>query len=548
MVCAVTTFRSLKIDESFDRNSLHLNGDIVSRGLSDSDLREAAHLKRIGHDSPAQTTKLDESLTQLGKDLASSSETVKKGAEAKLLALLKDSDPERRDAAVKFLCSTLSNPNVKLGEGENLFLACTNFLAENAINSFLSEKQKDDLLSCLKSLAHDTSQNNFAAEAYSALAFMGDKQARQEMIEYLRKTPHGPIADKLTYALGNYHDREVTELLLNLLHEPILGGVVAVPVLLAQGVSRPEMRNSLDKLLIGALTPGAGESFSSCARRLLEDGLTGPDKERFRKDLLAAAQKLPRTQREQIEQGLVAFDKARELGIIPTLRVGFDVLPEIVKNRIENKPDGRPLAVIALSTKDGTGVLYSLDQTIRDLMKAGYRVVIHSVNTDHEFVNALQDATKIEQAQVVLIAGHGKPTSIAFGAGDPAKTDQSTIGPLYLDTHDQEYLAQSGVGNCLAPGGQILLVSCSAGKGGITGNNVAGMLHHIFPQAAPEGIFFAEEPIRLTSGLTMSGQVILNIGFINEEGAPATSRNTSVARPVERGSSVLIPQGKFLSN
>ena len=167
-------------------------------------------------------------------------------------------------------------------------------------------------------------------------------------------------------------------------------------------------------------------------------------------------------------------------------------LREIVKNRIENKPDGRPLAVVVYPHEDWNLAFGATtkDSPIGSLISHGYRVMYYEGTEDEHVYDALKDAAKKQKASVILLGGHGNAGHISFGADDPAREevwkgkDIRDYEKYMLDLGDEDDLMASKVGSSLEDNGTVMLDSCSTGEGKEAENNMANLMRRIFPQAS----------------------------------------------------------------
>jgi len=67
---------------------------------------------------------------------------------------------------------------------------------------------------------------------------------------------------------------------------------------------------------------------------------------------------------------------------------------EILRNRLENTPDGRPLAIVLYPTFDYSGVYAAEQNTIfQSLIDHGYRVMYYEVSTEGQMVDDLREAS-----------------------------------------------------------------------------------------------------------------------------------------------------------
>ena len=156
-----------------------------------------------------------------------------------------------------------------------------------------------------------------------------------------------------------------------------------------------------------------------------------------------------------------------------------DTLDILVRNRLENSlldSDDRPLAVIVGSADDWNGALGRQKFLYNEIIRGGNRVLYYEADTDTEVVSSIQNATFFGEkpADMIVMAGHGNPWEIRFGFGNEMENF------VDLDDH-RKFLNLS---DTLKPGGGVVLLSCSTGKGGIQEQNMANFFARVFPQAA----------------------------------------------------------------
>ncbi len=184
------------------------------------------------------------------------------------------------------------------------------------------------------------------------------------------------------------------------------------------------------------------------------------------------------------------------------------LLATLLENRVDLKgKDPRPIAVIVYPKDDYNGQFFGSSTGELAPMTKKYRVMFYQVGSDTEFVNAIKSGTERKPAELVYVGGHGEPTLAAFGADDPARLPPDLRAKLssfndadrteafealtkidedkFLDFSDTDILAP--LKGRFAKGADLVLMSCSTGKGGAGGdkakpNNLANYLHGLFPQ------------------------------------------------------------------
>ena len=159
-------------------------------------------------------------------------------------------------------------------------------------------------------------------------------------------------------------------------------------------------------------------------------------------------------------------------------RFSAKLVETIGNNRLENKVDNRPLAVVIYPTDDSNGAFSKEDNSeliIGKLAKEGFRVMYYEVGKVKQWVSALEEATQYQKARAIFIGGHGSYDTVQLG-GDEA-----------ISLEDEKYLRNSGITEALEEKGTAVLISCSTGAGLKDRDNIANMFSRLFPQA--EAVF-----------------------------------------------------------
>lgn len=183
--------------------------------------------------------------------------------------------------------------------------------------------------------------------------------------------------------------------------------------------------------------------------------------------------------REQVTAVLV-----QETGLLHINRFHIDDLREIVRNRINDSPDTRPLAVVIYAVSDWNGAFTCHKDALHSLVAAGYRLMYYEVSSEEEMVAALNSATQGQDAAVLVIGGHGTSSAVSFGTADPAERVIRADEEMFtLDLSDEAGMSASGIRDRLQDGGVVILISCSTGEGECGQDNIANMLFRLFPQA-----------------------------------------------------------------
>jgi hypothetical protein len=200
-------------------------------------------------------------------------------------------------------------------------------------------------------------------------------------------------------------------------------------------------------------------------------------------------------------EALSLFIATRELNMEFPARVAPQHLWEIIKNRQDIRPDGRPLAVVVTTKGDHNGAFYIGANMYDEMIKAGYRIVYFEAESDTQFIDCLKKGTGLktdqeQRADIIMIGGHGAQNLLVLERGWPSLPDRHG----YIDFGDAQMFKDAGISDCLKKGGQVVLDSCSNGEGRASEDNVANFMRRVFPHAKKEGIWSATEsygPIKL---------------------------------------------------
>lgn len=181
--------------------------------------------------------------------------------------------------------------------------------------------------------------------------------------------------------------------------------------------------------------------------------------------------------------------------------VGIDVpfrwssahLAEIIRNRAALSFDERPIAALVYAESDHNGAFGQHNVIVEQLIRQGYCVRYYDVRSDRGALEAIQAAvtvpgtTEIKPAAVIILAAHSTRTEMIFGHGGDAAS--------VLSLDDQSALRRGWIAETLEPGGQIILIACSAGEGRAEQGNIANMFRQLFVHAG--AIWSSEVPDNL---------------------------------------------------
>ncbi len=151
------------------------------------------------------------------------------------------------------------------------------------------------------------------------------------------------------------------------------------------------------------------------------------------------------------------------------------LLWELVRNRTDGRErDPRPRAVAVYPKDDHNGAFKK--PKIAGLTDR-YRVMYYEADDVEGLGRAIREGTRVKPAEVLMIAGHGSPSSLQLGKGTQRPDDMSR-----LRTRHAGELARMVPRHRLAPGARVSLMSCKTGRGDRTKRNLAVALSDIWPQ------------------------------------------------------------------
>jgi hypothetical protein len=171
--------------------------------------------------------------------------------------------------------------------------------------------------------------------------------------------------------------------------------------------------------------------------------------------------------------------EAERIGISFPYFYSSSTLARLVED--ETRPDG-PLAVVLISSADfrngelrEVGVIpyFSLNGPVSDLQGEGYRVTIREINSACGLPHALDDVSQRGPISLLLIVGHGSSERLEFDSDNDETCTKEAVRQMKSIESWKNF----------APDSQVILISCSTGKGRATTENVANMLRSALPRA-----------------------------------------------------------------
>lgn len=159
------------------------------------------------------------------------------------------------------------------------------------------------------------------------------------------------------------------------------------------------------------------------------------------------------------------------------------LLREIMHNREARALDpDRPAAVLVYPKFESS---HAFKYTSIDKLRShGFQVLYYEAGSDHELVEALQDAASKGRARYVELAAHGAMRAMAFGLHPDEKSpDGMPADRDALDWSDLDMLKEANLEGLLADDAVIQLNSCSTGFGMKGAPNIANLVAEVFPRA-----------------------------------------------------------------
>lgn len=206
------------------------------------------------------------------------------------------------------------------------------------------------------------------------------------------------------------------------------------------------------------------------------------------------------------------FLQALKLNIRSPYRYNDELMSEMIRNRMNPKPDGRPLAVVVMPRSDWNGAFSSerggfLDQ----LRKAGYKLMVYEVSTDKGLAESVLNATQHQKFSLLVVGGHGSQSTLSFSESDPRFSRDLNLEKTF-DIYDVDKLKKYNLNARAASNkAQAILWSCSAGKGKDNANNTANTLAKIFPSLSD--IFAPTTPTNIKSVAFTADKRIASVKF-----------------------------------
>ena len=224
----------------------------------------------------------------------------------------------------------------------------------------------------------------------------------------------------------------------------------------------------------------------------------------------------------EIEKDFVFFQEGlQNLGIHHVARIPHAAtLRGIINNRTSDNLDSGMKNALVVFPKDDWNDVFKTN-SIRNLHEGqGYRVTYVEVANDEEFLEAARTSGEKNPIDLLIVAGHGTPTRLAFGEAEPAYLELKHE-ERFLDFSDASQL--KALPEFMAPESKMVLKSCSAGRGGAGANNLARFLHDLMPYTT---VFGATHPMNNTLELDSRGEFISPGFWLSAEGTTIIAPKT----------------------
>jgi hypothetical protein len=172
---------------------------------------------------------------------------------------------------------------------------------------------------------------------------------------------------------------------------------------------------------------------------------------------------------------ILALTPAQQKSIfgVSILRFSKPIWTELVINRLAaldpSRRDSRPLALVIYPKSDNNGAYEKNSKLFYEIIAKGYRIMYYEAGTQEEFVSAFRAGTEYRRASLIIVGGHGSQYSTILGDG------------VSLNIGHERWLVGQKLATRVADDAVVILSSCSNGKGGKLGNNMANMWSRLLP-------------------------------------------------------------------
>lgn len=274
----------------------------------------------------------------------------------------------------------------------------------------------------------------------------------------------------------------------------------------------PETRRMVEGLILQAGNP----ELEGYERQQAERDLANmdPGSQKLLPIAWRAYERLPASAPAWQGEAYRQFLMTRQLGIEYPERLPREHLNELIQNRLNLTPDGRPLAIVVWPKGDHNGAFYGGKNEFQELIAAGYRVLYFEAESDTQFMEALFTGTRLgtsfeQRADLLIVGGHGSRERLWLERDNHPLPD----GRGTIDFSDEKRFKAIGLGATLAPGGQIVLDSCSNGEGRAEMDNMANFMRRVFPHAKAQGIWSATVSYRVEHFTFDKNGRLINVDF-----------------------------------
>jgi len=153
-----------------------------------------------------------------------------------------------------------------------------------------------------------------------------------------------------------------------------------------------------------------------------------------------------------------------------------------------NPADKRPIALLIFNVSDWNGAFGrggSVPVVDTFYQSGKFHLLYYEVRTEDEFRDIRKNVVRTlgQKIHTLVLAGHGNGSSLALGAGDPARSAGSADSEdLIIDSSDILKGELDDLPSQMQPGGQLLLYACSTGNGSESSENLANRFAGLLPR------------------------------------------------------------------
>lgn len=293
--------------------------------------------------------------------------------------------------------------------------------------------------------------------------------------------------------------------------------------------------NGSDRFTIGA--------FENALRDMAQANLPGKSFNAFMVEQLGKASAESPLRAAEYQD---LYRRAEPFGIELPLRFDPAVTRRLLENRAQGSGDSAKLAVVNYPKTDWNNYFHGGSDRIKTLIEHGYRVMYYEEGKDSQVAENLKAATKNHPAPLIILGAHGMRGEMQYGESDPRSEQRSE--EKNVDVGDLGKFRAAGLGSVLAPGGVVVLESCSTGSGRDKGDNMANMFLKLWPGAS--GIYAPTIPSALVGYLFKADGSVAGASYFDgiENTYVARQRVTTQASRPRTASAREAPSGSVPHN